>query len=156
MQALGADLSAYEDGEQHVEASWVASPSTRSRVLNTAQDVVFVTAADISDHPAMVEYARADGHRLVVVPANVARKLLNQSDTSGAPVRTLDVFAHHRSEQFVFTFIEEAELSSSERALLHCVSDALEMASVKRRWPVLVTETMRPSVFGTEDRKSVV
>lgn len=151
MGALARDLSAYEEGEQHVEAGWVDIAVHAISVLNTREKVVFVTAVDLSDHPAMVEYARGDGHRIVIIPSNVARKLSNHTDASGAPVRTLDVFASLRAAEFIFAFVAEENLTSSERWLLQRAPDALVLAGVTRRWPILVTETMRPGQFGSDE-----
>ena len=147
---LAADLAAYESGEQHVESTWVDVALHAAKVLNAAEPVVFVTPNELSDQAAMVEYARADGLRVVVVPKNVAKKLVGATDANGEPVRTLAVFERQRAEQFVFTFVDPADLTDAERELLELAPDAFRIADAKER-PVLVSETMRPSTVAADD-----
>ncbi len=140
---LAEDLAAFETGGQHAESSWVDVAVHAARVLDAGEPVVFVTTADLAERGALVEYARIDGLRIVVVPRNVAAKL-------GDSVRTLRVFARERADQFEFAFVEPDALTAAEAALLDRAADAFAWAG-RAPVPVLISETMRPSTTGADD-----
>ncbi len=89
--ALAADLAEYETGRAHDEIrSWTEVAVHACRVLQTYEQVLFVTAQDLASRSPQLDYAQDDGYQLVVVPATVAAKLRNLSDpdrqTDGRPV----------------------------------------------------------------------
>jgi hypothetical protein len=149
-KTLADDLAAFERGEQHAESAWVDVALHAARVLNAAEPVVFATPGELTHNAALVEYARADGYRVVVVPTNVAKKLSGAVDVDDEPIRTLKVFARQRADQFVFTFVDAGDLTDDERALLDMAPEAFRIARVRER-PVLISETMRPSTVGADD-----
>ena len=148
--ALADDLAAFESGEQHAESKWVDVAVHAARVLNASAPVVFATPAELTAHAAVVEYARGDGYRIVVVPKNVAAKLADATDVNDEPIRTLHVFARQRADEFVFTFVEPDELRDDERALLDAAPLAFGVARARER-TVRISETMRPSTVGADD-----
>ncbi len=147
---LAEDLAAFESGEQRAESGWVDVALHAAKVLNAAEPVVFVTTTELSEQTAMVEYAREDGLRVIVVPKNVAKKLVGATDVDGEPVRTLKVFARQRMESFVFTFVDRAALTDAEAALLDLADDAFALAD-RTPVPVLISETMRPAAVAADD-----
>ncbi len=148
--ALADDLAAFETGEQRAESGWVDVALHAAKILNASEAVVFVTTTDLSEQAAMVEYARDDGLRVIPVPKNVAKKLVGAVDVNGDPLRTLKVFARQRAESFVFDFVDAADLTDAERALLDYAADVFRIAE-REPVPVLVSETMRPAATGADD-----
>ena len=151
MLSLAADLGEFETGGQHTESTWVDVAVHASRVVNAAEPVVFVTPAQLAKGGPFFDYARDEGNRLLVVPAKVADKLAVTEDVEGNPIRTIEVFARQWVASFELSLVDEADLTDHERAVLQRVDEVFAAAGVRAgRWPVLVSETMRPSVKGTD------
>lgn len=146
MERLTGDLDEYETGDQHTESSWVDIAVHASRVLNERDDVVFVTPAELAAGGATVDHARDDGKRIVVVPDTVRSRLANETDSRGDRIRTLQQYIREREESFEFTFVTTAELTAAERSVYDTAELIFDLSGVKNRWPVLITETMRPGM----------
>jgi len=152
MTALTDDLNEYASGEQHTESTWIDVAVHASRVLNEADDVVFVTPDELAEGGSTVDHARGDGKRIVVVPGKVAAKLAGETNASGQPIRTLERYKREWEDSFEFHFIEIDELDEAELATYRTLDRLLELVGVEHgRWEVLVTETMRP---GMPDREA--
>lgn len=150
MERLTDDLAEYETGDQHTESSWVDIAVHASRVLNDEDDVVFVTPGELAAGGATVDHARDDGKRVVVVPETVQAKLAKETDTAGNRIRTLQQYMRERDESFEFSFVATSDLSAPERAVFDITEAIFGISGVKKRWPVLVTETMRPGMAERE------
>ncbi len=149
MSRLADDLSTFEAGTQHTESTWLDIAVHASRVLNATDDVVFVTPAQLSKGGPAFDYARNEGKRLVVVPTKVADKLRGLDDHEGRPVRTLDVFRREWNASFSFTWVAPEQLAAAERAVYGQIGAVFALAGLPPdRWPVLVSETMRPGTEG--------
>ncbi|MDP8936746.1 MAG: ATP-binding protein [Actinomycetota bacterium] len=149
MSSLADDLSAFEAGTQHTESTWLDIAVHASRVLNATDDVVFVTPAQLSKGGPAFDYARDEGKRLVVVPTKVADKLKGLTDHEGREIRTLEVFRREWSESFTFSWVAPEDLTAPERAVYERLDAVFGLAGVRpHRWPVLVSETMRPGTDG--------
>jgi len=149
MSRLADDLSTFEAGTQHTESTWLDIAVHASRVLNATDEVVFVTPAQLSKGGPAFDYARSEGKRLVVVPTKVADKLKGLHDHDGRPVRTLDVFRREWNESFAFAWVSPDDLTPTEQAVYGRLGAVLALAGLPAdRWPVLVSETMRPGAEG--------
>jgi hypothetical protein len=149
MSLLADDLSNFESGAQHTESTWLDIAVHASRVLNATDDVVFVTPAELGAGGPMFDYARDEGKRLVVVPSKVAAKLVGLTDLDGNELRTLDAYTRDRARSFTFTWVDPDDLTRDEREVFGQLDDVLRLAGLPPgRWPVLISETMRPTAGG--------
>jgi hypothetical protein len=151
--ALATDLAEYETGRTHDEIrSWTEVAVHACRVLQTYEQVVFVTPLDLASRSPQMDYARDDGYRLVVVPATVAAKLRDQSDLDGRPMVDLSRYRAAWNDSFVFTFVDDAQLSDAERVVLGRTRAIVALAGARlgtgRVRDVLISETMRLSDTG--------
>ena len=145
---LAADLAEYETGRAHDEIrSWTEVAVHACRVLQTYEQVVFVTALNLASRSPQLDYAQDDGYRLVVVPATVAAKLRDLSDLTGRPMVDLSRYRAAWNESFVFTFVDEAQLSDAERVVFGHTHAIVALAGARlggdQVRDVLISETMR-------------
>src|SRR5262249_36009719 len=68
---LAADLASFATGKTHDETAWLDVGLHACRVLNAHEKVVFVTTEQMYSGAGLLTRARADGHRVVVVPETV-------------------------------------------------------------------------------------
>jgi hypothetical protein len=150
--ALAEELARFEDGRTHDELQWMDVQLHACRVLNATQSVVFVTSQQMFNNGSLVDYAKAEGHRVVVVPTALAAKLPGLVDVRGQPIRNLDVFYREWDEGFKFTFIDPAALAPSERAIFDRTQNIMALLSWGRLKvsSVLISETMRVDRSGYE------
>ena len=136
-EPLTADLARFAAGEMHDELGWKDVAVHACRVLQTIDDVVFITPRQIGN--AAVAYARDDGYRAVIVPDDIARALRKVTDLEGRPMFDLRAFQEEWNESFTFDFVEPDDLTAKERR----VYDLLE--------PLLVAADIDPAEHGVEE-----
>ena len=151
MEALIADLAEFQSGAQRTESTWVDVALHASRVVNATGEVVFVTPNQLAAGGPLFDYARDEGRRLLVVPTKVADRLKGEVDVDGQPIRTLDVFAREWQRSFRFDLVDPSSLTDAERDVLARVPEVFALLGLPPdRWPVLVSETMRPGARGAD------
>jgi hypothetical protein len=104
-----------------------------------------------------VNRAEQDGYRLVVVPANIARRLKDEVDVTGAPIVDLRRFREQWNESFSFTWVPPDALTDDERAIFDRIEDILALrggrpSSVRE---VAISSTMRISASGYAETSGV-
>jgi hypothetical protein len=151
-EALAEELARFEYGHTHDELQWMDVQLHACRILNAVGKVVFVTAEQMFTNSKLVEYAKADGYRVVIVPFTLAAKLPGLLDTTGQPVRDLDIFYRDWDSSFTFSFVEPEDLSPSERTVFEQTGRIMALAGKKRPRvnKVLISETMRLDASGYE------
>jgi len=163
---LAEELARFEDGQTHDELQWMDVQLHACRVLNGMGKTVFVTSQQMFSNSKLVDYARSDGNRVVVVPGALAAKLPGLIDAQGAPVRDLNVFYQEWDDSFTFSVIDPGDLEPSERTIYDQTKQIMTLLG--RRRPkvanVLISETMRVDRSGyqfaglwrPEDRSIVI
>jgi hypothetical protein len=151
MTALIADLAEFQSGAQHTESTWVDVALHASRVVSATGEVVFVTPNQLAQGGPLFDYAREEGRRLLVVPTKVMDRLKDETDADGNPIRTLDVFAREWQRSFLFSFVDEDDLTVRERAILGRAGDVYALLGLARdQWPIRISKTMRPGAKGVD------
>jgi hypothetical protein len=151
MDRLIADLGEFQSGAQRTESTWVDVALHASRVVSATGEVVFVTPNQLAAGGPLFDYARDEGHRLLVVPTKVADRLKGEVDIHGRPIRTLDVYAKEWARSFSFSFVDEADLTEREGKVLARVPDVFGLLGLAGdQWPVRISETMRPGARGVD------
>lgn len=144
--ALTADLAAYTTGRMHDELGWRDVALHACRVLQTTEKVVFVTAWQMAANTPQLEYARADGYRIIVVPEDIARALGSMTDLDGRPMVDLNAYRTAWNDSFSFHFVERAAMTTLEQAVFDRTPEITRLVGVdlaRRNVTVLISETMR-------------
>jgi hypothetical protein len=152
-EALAGELSRFEEGDAHDEVQqWIDVQLHACKILNATSKVVFVTSEQMYLDGKLIDYAGADGYRIIVVPRSLATKLPNLQDISGQPVRNLDVFYQEWEDSFAFQFVDPADLNLSERNVFQHTEaiSALLGKKCPRIKRILISETMRVDRSGYE------
>jgi hypothetical protein len=109
-----------------------------------------VTSQQMYTNGNLVNYAKSDGHRVVVIPSQLASKLPGLVDTRGQEVLDLSGFCRAWDSGFTFKFIAPERLTANERAVF--AQTGRIVALLGKRAPkvsqVLISETMRVDVSG--------
>jgi hypothetical protein len=108
-----------------------------------------VTSSDtLGSGRQLIDYARADGLRVIVVPDALQVKLGAQVDLAGNPMRDLGRYAKELDESFEYDFIDPADMSTKERRIFEQTDDILKLARMgsTRRLirEIRISTTMRP------------
>ncbi len=144
---LTADLAGYASGRLHDELAWRDVALHACRVLQTSERVVFVTAWQMAANTPQLQYARADGYRIIVVPEDIARALGSMSDLNGKPMTDLDAYRDAWNDSFSFSFIDPTAMTAAERGVHDQTAAIAALAGTDLARPgaatVLISETMR-------------
>lgn len=151
-QALARDLERYESGENHDELRWMDVQVHATKLLSSSDNVVFVTSQEVFNQSDLVDYAKADGHRPVIVPSALAAKLPGLEDARGNQVRDITTYGRELNDSFSFRFVDPRDLSDTERTIFDHTARIQALVSVVRPivQRVLISETMRVDLFGRQ------
>lgn len=147
---LAGDLKNLQNGTSHDELDWLDVQLHACKILSAREKVVFVTAYDLMQGGAHIEYAKSEGFRIVVVPENLATKFTKTRDISGNPIMDLDQYKIEWNDNFTFQFVPIDKLTKSEREVFAHVETLVHWLSGNKNpvKEVLVSEIMRPDVSG--------
>ncbi len=97
----------FEDGKLHDELQWVDVAVHACKLLNAAEDVIFLTPAELIAAKDMVERAENDGLEIITIPESVKAKIVGLKDFEGNPIRDLGEYKFEWNNSFKFKFISE-------------------------------------------------
>jgi hypothetical protein len=148
---LAEDLKGYTSGRLHDELGWREVALHACRVLQTNEKVIFVTAWQMADDTAQLQYAQDDGYRVVVVPEDIANSLGGLTDLNGQPLVNLNKYRNEWNDSFTFTFVDSNTMTRHEREIFgrtQQIGDLVGVDLAQRKIAVLVSETMRLNISG--------
>jgi hypothetical protein len=143
---LAEDLSRFTAGTMHDELGWKDVAIHACRVLQTVDKVVFISAVHLQAAGSVVQHARDDGYRVVLVSEAIAHALVGLTDLEGRPMVDLGRFAQQWNESFSYSFVDPEQLTVTERAVFDLTEPTAKLAGIdltKRKIAVMVSETMR-------------
>lgn len=142
---LVEDLKGYENGTLHDELKWTDVSVHACSLLNSLDKVVFLTPSEILQAANMVDKARADGYRIVIIPLSIKAKIRGLKDVSGSPIRDLEQFQEEWDRSFQFKFVSEKDLTTPEREVFRMTDRILALAGGKPTTvkAIKISETMR-------------
>jgi hypothetical protein len=145
IDALVTDLQKYEQGSQHDETQWLDVGLHACKQLNARRKVIFLTAFELAMAPDFLQRAVEDGYEVIVVPETIRRKLPSLRDVHGNPMRDLNRYRNEWLDSFRFTFIDPADLGSTERQIWDALPAIFAARGGRpgRVKDVRVSETMR-------------
>jgi len=86
------DLKGYQDGTLHDELKWMDVSVHACKLLNSFEKVVFFTSEELMYAADMVDKAKGDGYKIIIIPGNIREKIGRLLDIDGNPIRDLDQF----------------------------------------------------------------
>ena len=142
---LANDLGGFEQGTQHDELKWNDVSVHACRILNSENNVVFVTPNEQFMQKRVIDLAKKDGHEVVIIPDVISEKIDGVTDIKGNPMRDLGQYEVEYEESFEYKFVEETELTDSERMVFGYKEKIMNLVGGKpqRVHDILITETLR-------------
>lgn len=145
VERLAADLSNLDSGSAHDELQWINVATHACQVLSTLERVIFVTGMEAVECPTVIDRARNDGLRVVIVPMTVRMKLPGLLDASDQPVRDLSQYLREWDQSFHYTFVDEKDLTDAELVVWEQMPANLKLAGGRSKVvkEIRISETMR-------------
>ena len=152
-ELLMNDLQKYQTGSMHDELEWSEIAIHVSRLLNSAQKIVFSTVDELVSAKDMIDRAKSDGYKIVAIPDTIKMKISGTNDDVGNLVRDVNEYANQWNSSFQFQFVNENDLSVYESEIFHQTESIL---SIIGGWPrnlreILLSKTMRYEVQAYSD-----
>ncbi len=143
--ALAEQVKMRSSGEQCDEVGWAEVAQVAIQALADLEDgVVYVTEEEMLDNPDLMGRMRAEGRTIITVSSKDRGRIPDGSAT------TLVDYVTEYNDSFEFQYIEEDELTASEREIFGKTSEILGLVG----WSegdipkVLISETMQPEAGG--------
>ena len=116
-QALADQLVKAEHGTASDEVAWKDVAVHACKLLNASGRYLFVTSFQLLTQADAIGNARDDGITIITVPETIHDEVAGSHDTTGSPVRDLDVYQSEWNDSFSFDWVSPNLLTPSERAV---------------------------------------
>lgn len=167
--ALTQNLSRWASGNMRDELDWKDVALHACRVMQNHTKVVFVTATQLAEGSAQLQYAQQDGYTLITIPDNLARDLRGMRDDCGRPMIDLNQYRKEWNDGFSYQFVDSTDLTSAEQevfvlaAAIFTLGGSRLARNAKVR-EIAISESMRLSddgdqvlgVFDEDDRRVII
>lgn len=152
-QMLVSDLKRFDQGDIHDELSWMDVSVHACRLLNSQDNVIFLTPYELIEAKDMVNRAKDDGLKVITIPENIKDKIVGLRDLKGEPIRELGEYTSEWNKSFKFKFVNKKDLTHSEREIFDKHFEILDLIGGKPRKvkEILVSETMRLRTVGYKE-----
>ncbi len=152
-EKLVSDLEKIQKGNSHDELQWIDVQLHACKILNSKEKILFLTSNDLIGGSKYINYAKDEGHRIVIIPETLALKLSKAKDISGNEIVNLDYYSVHWNDSFEFKFVDEKDLSKKEKEIyeLKHVIQGWFPKNIKPVKEIKISETMRPDSFTGSD-----
>ncbi|HYI46166.1 MAG TPA: ATP-binding protein [Actinomycetota bacterium] len=129
----------------HDEMQWIEISQLALTRLHESDQVIFVTEDELHSHPDVVDHARRDRLKVVIVTRPEKKKLLEQAEAGGVKVRLLEDYVAEFNESFEYSFIEVDVLTDEEKGVFGRTEEILALVVDNSEEPldVRISETMR-------------
>lgn len=136
------------------EMQWIEIAQMALTLLHQRDAVLFVVEHELHSHPDVIDHARADGLKIVIVSNAEKAKLVEQARSGGVEVRTLENYVVEFNQSFQYRFVDPDDLTDKEKAVFALTSDLFALIGVEgdRQPDVRISETMR---IGRDDTEGV-
>lgn len=121
------DLQNISKHSHHDELNWTDVSVHACKFLNGKDNVVFLTPDESINHPDMVDYAKGDNLKIIIVPDKIRDKISNEMDSSGKPIRDLNRYQDEWNESFEFKLITYDMLKKGEKEVFDQTERILEL-----------------------------
>lgn len=149
---LSADIARYQTGAMHDELAWLDVQEHAVKILNAQRPVMMVTAQEAMAHPDLLDQAREAGKIILTIPENLRAKIADGVDLQGNRLVDLTAFAQTYNDSFLFDFVAQEHLTSTESLVFGVKDSILEVFGglPERVKAIRLSNTMRPDLmFGS-------
>lgn len=139
-------------GEQCDEMAWIEISQMALNLLHTQMPVAYFTEHELQSSPNILDTARSDGFRIVVISEQQKTKLNDQVLTGGPQVRTIETYVQQYNASFEYQFIDYRTLTREEKRIYDFTLEILALVGITgTRVPeIRISETMRVTTDNTE------
>jgi hypothetical protein len=109
------------------EMQWIEISQLALTRLHERDKVIFVTEDELHTHPDVIDHARRDKLKVVVVTRPEKKKLVEQAEAGGTRVRLLEDYVAEFNESFEYAFVDPVDLSPEERAKFDRTEEILSL-----------------------------
>ena len=139
-------------GQVRDELQWIEISQHALTVLHQRDAVILVTEDELHSHPDVVDHARRDRLKIVIITRAEKKKLLEQAEAGGVATRTLETYVAEFNESFEYSFVDVDALDDAERAIYDRTPELLGLVEADDDLEVKISETMR---MGRDDTEAV-
>ncbi|MCI0565069.1 MAG: hypothetical protein MN733_41920, partial [Nitrososphaera sp.] len=139
-------------GEQCDEMAWIEVSQMALNLIDQRDEVVFFTEEQLQSEPDILDHAKSDGLKVVVVSGQQKDKLEAQALAGGPKVRTMTTYIQEYNASFQYKFVDMRKLTKEERRIYGLTPKILALVGVtgKRIPNIHISETMRVTIDDTE------
>ncbi|HET7482700.1 MAG TPA: ATP-binding protein [Actinomycetota bacterium] len=136
------------------ELQWIEIAQMTLTLLHEKEDVLFVVEHELHSHPDVLDHARADGLKIVIVTNAEKAKLVEQARSGGVEVRTLENYVAEFNESFEYTFVDPVDLHDDEKEIYALTAEIMALVGIEGDGApeIKISETMR---IGRDDTEGV-
>lgn len=144
-RVMADDLKNYSSGQIHDELKWIDVQEHAVKILNSLNQVLFMTPEEMMVSPDFVDKAKNEGYEIVTIPDNLKVKIQGQEDITGKPIIELGEFYKEYEDSFEFDFIEPSKLNNKEKNIFDFTDKILNLIGGKPRnvKKIRISQTMR-------------
>lgn len=148
VEELVDDLEAFVRGSSHDELNWTDVSVHATKLLNSFDNVIFLTPKELIDAKEFVDRSKDDGYRVVAVSEKIKEKVYGETDYTGESIIELGEYIDQWSDSFKFRFVEIKDLSFREREIYNLTNEIFSLIggkpSIIRK--IKISESMRPNI----------
>lgn len=111
---LVESLNRFTEGNLPVELTWKDVAIHSCKLLNTLENVVFLTPSQIMHHGSFVDDIDGYDFKIVTIPENLRDALSEVKDDVGNPIRNLETFAEEVRDSLSYREVPLQSLSRDE------------------------------------------
>lgn len=139
-------------GDQCDEMAWIEISQIALTLMNQRDRVVYFTEDELQAHPGVLDNAKSDDYRVVVITDQQKAKLETQAATGGPQVRTMDTYVEEYNASFQYKFVDPRVLKGEERRIYDLTPKILALVGITgcRIPPIRISETMRVTSDDTD------
>lgn len=148
---LIAQVEKRATGEQSGEMVWIEISQMALNLMSQREKVVFFTESQIHSHPDILDNAKSDGLKVVVITDQQNEKLETQVLPGGAKARTMGAYLEERRADFQYEYVSPDKLTREERRIYDFTPKILALIGLnKSQLPdIRISETIRVSIDNT-------
>ena len=142
---LKKDLQEIANGISHDELSWIDIQEHAVKILNTQENVIFMTSSEQQNNFNHVDTAQNRGLEIVTIPENLKSKISKTKDLKGNVIRDMEELIKEDHRSFEYKFIPPSQLTRSELKIWNQQDNIFKLYGGKPRImkEIRISETMR-------------
>jgi hypothetical protein len=134
------------------EMQWIEIAQMALTLVHQKERALFVTEQELHTHPDVLDHARRDGLKIVIVTGAEKSKLVDQAESGGVEVRVLEAYVSEFNDSFQYTFVLPEDLEPKEKAVFDLTWDLIDLVGLQDGDlpEIRISETMRISRDDTD------